>query len=827
MDRGARSHLLTWMLLPVSAVLVVSALSLPRQPYTGMLVRGDWVAAVDPGSPAAFAGIARGDRILPLAPAVAGHLPESPLARATPGVPLTVLRERGRELHEVLLIPRPLPDGERRMMGMLLAVASGFLILGGWVWSERRDPLTRTFFLLSLAFAWLLAPLPRWSVARAGEIYEALYSGVTLILPALFIHFFALFPESGRLRGRLGSLTAIAYTIAGVLFAVSTGMTLQSLVTGTAATTAAALLQGIAGLWFAAGLLTALALFVRSYRGAHTDDARRRMRVALVGTTLGVVPLAALVALHNLFPGAPIAGERWVLILALLVPASFAWATVVHRIFEFRVALRASVVIAVLALAGGIAYLIGEWLAASWRRDLGGGIAGGALAFLALTAAVAGPAGVWLRTLGARFVPERDVSLAEWQMRHPAGRRGSAPEILSAACEALSARFKLDGCVAVALEPAGPRPMARAGTLAMPDVDASLSTALASLHEATSLDDLLLAPEERAEFESAGVGWIIPIGEGATRVALLLGRRLAGAWLGRLEARELEAFADHLGLLLENATLRESATAHGAMDRDMVKAGVIQAHLLPRRIPAFRSLDCAAAAMSSEAVGGDYYDFMRGPGRVLTLAVGDAAGKGVPAALMRVWAQASFRNLARQNAGPGEMLGALNRELVSFDQPDAFVALLCARVEVGSGRLWFCNAGLTPPMLRRRDGTCEELTDGGVLLGVTPHARYEATWVELDAGDIMVLYTDGLTEARRGDEMFGPERVREVLDAHAKDRASDIVAALIGAVQAFTDHPVDDITVLVLKQLTRPVRERTEAPKKMLKWEEVAADPLG
>src|SRR5436309_2358369 len=720
MDRSSSSLLLSWLLVPVGAILVESALSLPRQPYTGLLLKNALVAEVIPGSPADRAGLLPGDRIEIPAEQRGRRFQRRPLEDAVPGRPLELQRLRGVERRRVWLVPDPLPDGERRVMAALLAVASGFVLLGGWVWSERRDRLARALFLLCLAFAWLLAPLPRWSAPALALLHDAILTGITLFLPALFIHFFALFPES-RARGPLSASVGAGYAVATLLYVPSLIPIAFQTIGLPPAQTLGDVVQAAGALWFAAGLLTALGLFATSFRRAGSADARRRLRVAFAGTLLGSAPLAAAIAVRNLSPGTAVPGERWAVVLTLLVPASFAWSTVVHRIFDFRVALRAAAVIVLLAAVGAVVYGIGEWLAATWWPDLGAGIAGGALAFVALAACLAGPSAPWLGSLGARVVP------------------GDEP---------------------------GP---------------------LVSL---------------------SGSG--MPPGAPAAEAGSAAGER----------------FADRLAVSLENAALRREATARGALQRELMEAGAIQAHLLPRRAPVCPTLDCAAAALSCEPVGGDYYGFVEGEGRDFTLVVGDAAGKGIPAALLLAQVQARFRGEARTATSPGDLMSALNLELVRFDQPEKFVGLLCARVEVRTARVWFANAGLTPPLVRRRDGRFEEILMGGVLLGVSPHASYPDACVEMSAGDIVLVHTDGLTEARCGDELFGTERVREVLERARHLRAADILEALLAAVRAFADRPLDDLTVVVLKQLTDPVpvpRTR-QASQEPLKWRPAAAD---
>jgi serine phosphatase RsbU (regulator of sigma subunit)/MFS family permease len=824
MDRGASSLWLSWMIWPVCAVLAFAALTLPRQPYTGLMLRGDWVARVERGSPGEAAGIRPGDRLLRDPALSAG--PENPLAGAQPGVALPLLREHGGDIDGVSIVPAPLPVEERRVMAMLLAVASGFLVLGGWLWSERRDRMTRAFLLMCLSFACLIAPFPRFQSPAATLAYETLYSGITLFLPALLVHFFALFPDSTRTRGMLTRVVRIAYGVSAGLFSIEVLLAIAPLIARHMLDPLQELLQSMAALWFGLGTLVAIALFVRSYVLARREDTRRRLRVALAGTVLGFLPLAALVLVRNLFPGISLPAERGAVMLTLLVPASFAWAAGVYRVFEVRMALRAAVVLGFLLVMSAVVFALGEWLAGAWRPDLGHGIAGGALAFVVFISAVAGPAAHALRDLGERMVPDaRERSPFKILESRTKLRAASTDALYAAACETVAEWMRLDGCAALDLAGGPPRLAARAGRTRAPGLDTASATQLRALPErAWPIDGAPLAPATQQALEAAGVSWIAPLGGQPVRGVLLLGARVGGPWVSIPEIRELERFAAHVEVLIENAVLRQAASAHGAIHRELSRAHAIQRHLLPRRTPAYPTLDCAAAALSSEAVGGDYYDFVKAPGRVFTLAVGDAAGKGVPGALMGVWAQACFRNEARRGATPGDVLTALNRELVSMDQPEAFVALACMRIDVRPARLTYANAGLTPPLLRRANGTVEVLSESGVLLGVTPEARYADTSVDLEAGDLVVLYTDGLTEARHGEEMFGSERLAEVLKWNAELKAAEIARALLGAVQSFTDQPLDDLTVVVLKQIGVPFRGSETAPENPLKYSSAAAD---
>jgi sigma-B regulation protein RsbU (phosphoserine phosphatase) len=419
-----------------------------------------------------------------------------------------------------------------------------------------------------------------------------------------------------------------------------------------------------------------------------------------------------------------------------------------------------------------------------------------------------------------------EVSLGAWTPSAEVSRTGDASAMLREACEVIVRALRLDGCCAAgACESGGVRLLSYAGVPLSPSPGPRFLAALSRQDGPGEVSSLDMAHEDRDALELAGVHWVLPVPGSPPPAVLLLGRRLAGGWLDRGEARDLERLGSHLAVALENAELRRQAGRHVALDRALVEAHHVQLHRLPRQTPVYPTLDCAAVTLSTESVGGDYYDFVQMGPREFTLAVGDAAGHGVPAALVLAGVQSRFRAEAPRARNTGDLLEALNRDLVAMDQPEKFVGMLCARVDVSSGVLRFANAGLTPPLVRRADGRLEELRESGTLLGVSDTARYSVASVELDAGDIAVVYTDGLTEASRGGRMFGIEGIQEVLDRHGHRRAPDLVEELVAAVRRWANEPLDDMTVVILKQLTQPAN-RARIGQMPIKSQTVSTDTL-
>jgi sigma-B regulation protein RsbU (phosphoserine phosphatase) len=231
-------------------------------------------------------------------------------------------------------------------------------------------------------------------------------------------------------------------------------------------------------------------------------------------------------------------------------------------------------------------------------------------------------------------------------------------------------------------------------------------------------------------------------------------------------------------------------------------AADIQRAFLPNVIPRPAGFDLAAASLPAREVGGDFYDvFPDGEGRY-ALVIADVAGKGVPASLFMALSRTAVRIISRWEKTAKQVLDGSNTIFIEDSGSSSFVTVFYAILDENRKELTYVNAGHNPPILCRADGTLEELGPTGPVIGLVDGPDYEERSVQLARGDLLVMYTDGVTEAINGrEEMFSDDRLKEVIRAHAEHTSADMVAAIRHAVDSFCgDTPqFDDITILVLK----------------------------
>jgi sigma-B regulation protein RsbU (phosphoserine phosphatase) len=246
------------------------------------------------------------------------------------------------------------------------------------------------------------------------------------------------------------------------------------------------------------------------------------------------------------------------------------------------------------------------------------------------------------------------------------------------------------------------------------------------------------------------------------------------------------------------------AVEKGRLERELQMAREVQASLLPHATPALPGWEFAARWEPAREVAGDYYDFIPGE-KELGLVIADVSDKGMPAALFMALTRSIVRASAAQAHSAAESITRANRLICADATNSMFVTLFFARLDPATGDLTYVNAGHNPPWLYNC-GMDElmRLTRTGTALGVDEALSFSHRTVQLRPGDIVLLYTDGVTDAINARvEEFGEARLESLVREHRHASAADLMAALEDAVHSFigATQPMDDITLVAVKRL--------------------------
>jgi predicted ester cyclase len=293
---------------------------------------------------------------------------------------------------------------------------------------------------------------------------------------------------------------------------------------------------------------------------------------------------------------------------------------------------------------------------------------------------------------------------------------------------------------------------------------------------------------DRGEF----VG-IAPTGEEYEATGIVI-HRIAG---GKI----VEEWSEGSGILgLTQQRLEQEISEREQVEQELLVARRIQQASLPKEIPALEGWEIAPHYQPAREVGGDFYDFFELENGHFGLVVGDATGKGMPAALVMSTTCGMLRAVAQSSNSPGEVLGRVNEALSARIPPNMFVTCFYALLDPETGRLSYANAGHDLPYLRRGDDA-EQLAARGMPLGLMSGVEYEEGHAFLREGDGILFYSDGLVEAHNQHrEMFGSPRLRRLIMEHDEERALSEV--LLEELYTFTGEgweQEDDITLLTLR----------------------------
>ena len=268
------------------------------------------------------------------------------------------------------------------------------------------------------------------------------------------------------------------------------------------------------------------------------------------------------------------------------------------------------------------------------------------------------------------------------------------------------------------------------------------------------------------------------------------------------EVQTFETIANQAAVAIHLSRLHRERLEARQVEQELAIAAGIQANLMPSQIPQIEGIDIAVWYKPCAEVGGDFYDFIDLPEKNLGIAIGDASGKGIPAALLMASVCTSLRVQAENIYDMREVVGRVNRLLHRYTLLEQFATLFYGVFNIRQRVLTFVNAGHNYPLLFRGDQIVP-LKTGGPPLGFFPGKAYQEEVIQILPGDILILYTDGFVEAmNRDDEFFEEHRLQQVICGHRGLRSGEIVQALEQAVIEFTGDSAryaDDRTAVVLK----------------------------
>ncbi|MFQ5706792.1 MAG: GAF domain-containing SpoIIE family protein phosphatase [bacterium] len=342
------------------------------------------------------------------------------------------------------------------------------------------------------------------------------------------------------------------------------------------------------------------------------------------------------------------------------------------------------------------------------------------------------------------------------------------------------------------------------------DSDASQITADPSCLAALEKQQEPFLVEERngspdlALLQKLRIAAVIPMRtQNETMGIIALGEKITKLGFARDELEFLTTLGNLSMISIENARLFEETLEKQRLEEELLIARDIQKQLLPTACPNIENYEIAATNISSRQVGGDYYDCIQINDRQYGFCIADVSGKGAPAALLMANLQASLHALISTDLTIEDMTAKINNIIYRNTTCDKFITYFFGILDLQEETFTYVNAGHNPPFLFHQNGSFDLLQEGGLILGMMPDVIYEKDTVKLEAGDLIVMFTDGVSEAKDADdEEFEEQRIAACVLENLHRPCEEVLKNLITAVYEFSkgQPQADDITCLIMKK---------------------------
>lgn len=272
----------------------------------------------------------------------------------------------------------------------------------------------------------------------------------------------------------------------------------------------------------------------------------------------------------------------------------------------------------------------------------------------------------------------------------------------------------------------------------------------------------------------------------------------------REDEQFLEAFSDHVALAIENAYLLQARVEKERVEKEIQIAADIQGRLLPKELPPVRAYSVSATAIPCKTIGGDYYDVITLDEDTYVFVVADVSGKGIPAALLVSTLHASLHAYVLTSLSLPELVQKLNAVVYKNTPSERYITFFISVLNIRRHQLMYINAGHNfPYLVRKSDPEFVRLTAGGLPLGMFENAEYKSETVNVESDDLLVFYSDGVTEAmNKKFEEYGENRFRECILKYVDNDVNDLKGKVIDDIQEFigSEPQSDDLTLMVLKR---------------------------